>query len=34
VLRHLGGEVAGAGMAARRMILLARAAATACAPVT
>lgn len=33
VLRHVGGEVAGAGMAARRIILLSRAAATACAPV-
>lgn len=34
VLRHVGGEVAGAGLAARRMILLARAAAAACSPVS
>lgn len=33
VLKHVGGEVAGAGIAARRMILLARAASAACAPV-
>ena len=32
VLRHLAGDVAGAGVAARRMIVLARAAATACSP--
>lgn len=32
-LRHLGGEVAGAGMAARRMLALAQAACVACAPV-
>lgn len=34
LLRHVGGEVAGAGLAARRMILLARAAAAACSPVS
>ncbi len=33
VLKHVGGEVAGAGIAARRMILLARAASAACSPV-
>lgn len=33
-LRHLGGEVAGAGMAARRMLALAQAACVACTPVT
>jgi putative membrane protein len=32
LLQHLAGDVAGAGLAARRMILLSRAAATACAP--
>ena len=32
VLRHLAGDVAGAGVAARRMIVLARAAAAACSP--
>lgn len=32
LLRHLAGDVAGAGVAARRMIVLARAAATACSP--
>jgi putative membrane protein len=32
LLQHLAGDVAGAGLAARRMILLARAAANACAP--
>jgi putative membrane protein len=32
LLRHLAGDVAGAGMAARRMIVLARAAAGACSP--
>lgn len=33
LLRHLAGDVAGAGVAARRMIVLARAAAAACSPV-
>jgi len=33
LLRHLAGDVAGAGVAARRMIVLARAAAVACSPV-
>ena len=32
VLRHVLGDVAGAGVAARRMVVLARAAATACSP--
>jgi uncharacterized membrane protein YcjF (UPF0283 family) len=32
LLRHLAGDVAGAGVAARRMIVLARAAAAACSP--
>jgi putative membrane protein len=32
VLRHLRGDVAGAGVAARRMIVLARATAAACSP--
>ena len=32
ILRHLAGDVAGAGVAARRMIVLARAAAAACSP--
>jgi uncharacterized membrane protein YcjF (UPF0283 family) len=32
VLAHLAGDVAGAGVAARRMIVLARAAAAACSP--
>ncbi len=32
LLQHLAGDVAGAGLAARRMILLSRAAAAACAP--
>jgi len=32
ILRHLAGEVAGAGVAARRMIVLARAAGAACSP--
>jgi putative membrane protein len=32
VLRHVAGDVAGAGVAARRMIVLARAAGTACSP--
>jgi uncharacterized membrane protein YcjF (UPF0283 family) len=32
LLRHVIGEVAGAGVAARRMIVLARAAAAACSP--
>jgi uncharacterized membrane protein YcjF (UPF0283 family) len=32
LLRHLVGDVAGAGVAARRMIVLARAAAAACSP--
>ena len=32
LLRHLLGDVAGAGVAARRMIVLARATATACSP--
>ncbi len=34
VLAHLAGDMAGAGVAARRMIVLARAAAAACSPVT
>jgi len=33
VLRHLAGDIAGAGVAARRMIVLARAAAAACSPI-
>lgn len=33
-IAHLAGDAAGAGVAARRMIVLARAAAAACAPVT
>jgi putative membrane protein len=33
LLRHLAGDVAGAGVAARRMIVLARAAAMACSPI-
>jgi putative membrane protein len=33
LLRHLVGEVAGAGVAARRMIVLARAAGVACSPI-
>ncbi len=33
LLRHLAGDVAGAGVAARRMLLLGRAAAAACSPV-
>jgi putative membrane protein len=33
LLRHLAGDVAGAGVAARRMIVLARAAAVACSPI-
>jgi hypothetical protein len=32
LLRHVAGDVAGAGVAARRMILLARATAAACSP--
>ncbi len=32
LLRHLAGDVAGAGVAARRMMVLARAAAAACSP--
>ena len=32
LLAHLAGEVAGAGIAARRMVVLARAAAAACDP--
>jgi putative membrane protein len=32
LLRHVLGDVAGAGVAARRMVVLARAAATACCP--
>jgi len=32
LLRHVAGDVAGAGVAARRMIVLARAAAVACSP--
>jgi putative membrane protein len=32
LLRHVAGDVAGAGIAARRMIVLARAAAAACSP--
>jgi uncharacterized membrane protein YcjF (UPF0283 family) len=34
LLRHLAGDVAGAGVAARRMIVLARAAAMACSPLS
>lgn len=34
LLRHLAGDVAGAGVAARRMIVLARAAAAACSPIS
>ena len=33
LLRHLAGDVAGAGVAARRMIVLARAAAVASSPI-
>jgi uncharacterized membrane protein YcjF (UPF0283 family) len=33
MLRHVAGDVAGAGVAARRMLVLARAAAVACSPV-
>jgi putative membrane protein len=33
LLRHLAGDVAGAGVAARRMIVLARAAGVACSPI-
>jgi putative membrane protein len=33
LLQHVAGEMAGAGVAARRMIVLARAAAVACSPV-
>lgn len=32
IVGHLAGDVAGAGVAARRMVVLARAAATACSP--
>jgi putative membrane protein len=32
ILRHLAGDIAGAGVAARRMIVLARATAAACSP--
>jgi putative membrane protein len=32
LLEHIAGDVAGAGVAARRMIVLARATAAACAP--
>ena len=34
LLRHLAGDVAGAGVAARRMIVLARTAAAACSPIS
>jgi putative membrane protein len=34
LLRHVAGDVAGAGVAARRMIVLARAAAVACSPIS
>jgi putative membrane protein len=34
LLRHVAGDVAGAGVAARRMIVLARAAAAACSPLS
>lgn len=34
ILRHLAGDAAGAGVAARRMIVLARAAAAACSPLS
>ncbi len=33
LLAHVLGDMAGAGVAARRMVLLARATATACSPV-
>jgi putative membrane protein len=33
LLAHVFGDMAGAGVAARRMILLARASAAACSPV-
>jgi putative membrane protein len=33
LLQHLAGDVAGAGVAARRMVVLARAAAAACSPI-
>jgi uncharacterized membrane protein YcjF (UPF0283 family) len=32
LLRHVAGDVAGAGVAARRMVVLARATAAACSP--
>jgi putative membrane protein len=32
LLQHLAGDVAGAGIAARRMVVLARAATAACSP--
>ena len=34
LLAHLAGEMAGAGIAARRMVVLARAAAAACDPLS
>jgi putative membrane protein len=34
LLQHLAGDVAGAGVAARRMVVLARAAAAACSPLS
>ncbi|MGA8198245.1 MAG: DUF697 domain-containing protein, partial [Acetobacteraceae bacterium] len=34
LLRHLAGDVAGAGVAVRRMIVLARAASAACSPLS
>ncbi len=34
LLRHVTGDVAGAGLAARRMVLLARASAAACSPLS
>jgi len=33
LLQHVAGDVAGAGVASRRMIVLARATAAACSPV-
>jgi putative membrane protein len=33
LLQHVAGDVAGAGVAARRMIVLARVTAAACSPV-
>jgi len=33
LMQHVAGDMAGAGVAARRMMVLARAAAVACSPV-